>query len=460
MSAEFAKDVENKNLSLTEFAGAFFDASVRAPIDSARHQFGGKAQTTTAEVHSLESLESFESFSTKAGHLAGEAFDAMVVLAIAGKVLKAVKCAETIEHVAITDANNPISELGRKLPQYFKTLDAKEALLQATSDSGAQRALLKEQIAVKSDFSYDLMRLWQGTADCPGIVHYGDAQLAISEFPAARVAQIREALKLPVPEMSQSLFTLTFPQSQYDNLYDLSTGMARAKEKYFNYDLFEIANRMSMPEVHSIRDHYYDTPLSWMPTRDSSATPGFFHGTISPSLDSIIAEKSILPSNQLRARGIPQRTGETATQISAKDAVSITRDFKEAWAYHLTSPQYIDSYPVVFGVSRQAASIARLAGPIEPGEILIDHLHLDETLFGKLERLNSMGNPFGQAKPFSSAPADGARITHMYVPDMKVAETTQKLKSGRIRGVSVSGFSELKTPEWTDEPPLSEAELW
>jgi len=450
MSAEIAKDVENKQSSLYDFAGAFFDASVRAPIASARHLIDGKMQTRVAEAHLPESS------STKAGHLAGEVFDVMVVAAVAGKVIKSIKYVESIEHLVVTDANNPISQLRRKLPQYFESLDAKEALLQGTKDSGVQRSVLKEQIEHKSDFTLDLMKLWHGTADVPGIAKFSDAELATAEFPAAKVAQVREALKLPAPEMSQSLFKLTFPQGQYDQLYDLSHGMLQAKERFFNYDLYEVANRMSMPEVHSIRDHSHDTALSWMPTKESGATPGFFHGTISSSLDSIIAEKSILPSTELRTRGIKQNAGETAAHEAGKDEVSITRDFKEAWAYQLQNPQYIDSYPVVFGISRQAAASARLAGPIEPGEILIDQLHLDETLFSKLGRLS----PFSPTKAYRTASSEGALVTHIYVPDAKVSELGQKLKGGRVRGVSVSGLSELKTPDWTDELPLTEAELW
>ncbi|MDR3614687.1 MAG: hypothetical protein P4L53_14095 [Candidatus Obscuribacterales bacterium] len=450
MSAEIAKDVENKQSSLSEFAGAFFDASVRAPIASARHLFGGLQTNSVAESHSVESV------ATRAGHLAGEAFDVMVVSAVAGKVIKGIHFAESIEHLAVTESNNPISKLGRALPHYFETLDTKEALLQGAKDSAVQRSILKEQIAHKADFAHDLMNLWHGTTDVPGIAQFSDAELATTEFPAAKVSQVRAALKLPAPEMSQSLFKLTFPQGQYDQLYDLSHGMLGAKQRYYRYDLYDVADRMSMPEVHRIRDSFYDTPLSWMPTKASSAVPGFFHGTISSSLDSIVAEKAILPSNELRARGIEHNAGETAAYERGKDDVSITRDFKEAWAYQLQNPQYIDSYPIVYGVSRQAASRAQLVGPIEPGEILIDQLHLDETVFSKISKLL----PFNRPKVIGQGSAERALITHMYVPDAKVAEVSRKLENGRVRGVSVTGLSDLKTPQWTDEPPLTEAELW
>jgi hypothetical protein len=450
MSAEIAKDVENKQSSLSDFAGAFFDASVRVPIASIRHLVGGNTPVAVAETHSTESI------ATKAGHLAGEAFDVMVVSALAGKVIKSIQFAESFEHLAVTEANNPITKLGSKLPHYFETLDTKEALLQSTQDSGIQRSILKEQIAHKADFAHDLMQLWHGTPDVPGIAKYGDAELATTEFPATKVAQVREALRSAAPEMSQSLFKLTFPHGQYDQLYDLSHGMLGARQRYLNYDLYDVADRMSMPEVHRIRDSYYNTALSWMPTKDSSAVPGLFHGTISSSLDSIVAEKAILPSNELRARGIVHNAGETATHDQGKDDVSITRDFKKAWAYQLQNPQYIDSYPVVFGVSRQAARSAQLAGPLEPGEILIDQLHLDQTFFSKLGRFS----PFSQPNAYRPASGERALITHIYAPDAKVAEIAQKLRRGRVRGVSVTGLSDLKTPEWTDEPPLTEAESW
>jgi hypothetical protein len=454
MSAEIAKEAENKQSPLAEFAGAFFDASVRAPIDSARNLLAGKATNSITAGHVAESS------AAKAGHLAGEGFDVMAVAAVAGKVIKSIhfaeNIAESIENLAVTDANNPITKLGLQLPHYFETLDAKEAVSLGTKDSGIHRSILKEQIAHKVDFAHELMTLWHGTPDAPGIAKFTDVELATAEFPAEKVAQFREALSLAAPEMSQSLFKLTFPEAQYDQLYDLSHGMLGAKQRYFDYDLHDVADRMSMPDVHRIRDSFYDTPLSWMPTKDVKGVPGFFHGTISSGLDSIITEKSILPSSEVRARGIKQSAGETATHISGKDDVSITRDFKEAWAYQLRNPQYIDSYPIVYGVSRQAASQAHLVGPIEPGEILIDRLHLDETVFSRLGKLL----PFNQAKVAGQSSAERALITHLYVPDARVAEVSQKLKSGRVRGVSVTGLSDLKAPEWTDEPPLTEAELW
>ncbi|MFX5987646.1 hypothetical protein ABTF25_19705, partial [Acinetobacter baumannii] len=88
-------------------------------------------------------------------------------------------------------------------------------------------------------------------------------------------------------------------------------------------------------------------------------------------------------------------------------------------------------------ISRQAAKDARVAGFLEPGEILIDKLHMGP----------------------STSERSGA-ITHMYVPDGKVAEVINKLARGRVRGVSVTGLGDLKAPQWTHEVPLSELELY
>lgn len=137
----------------------------------------------------------------------------------------------------------------------------------------------------------------------------------------------------------------------------------------------------------------------------------------------------MLPSSEIRLRGIKQATGESAGQEFPRKAISMTRDFGEAFCYSRHSPPQLTDYPVVFGISRDVTSRAYSAGMLEPGEILINKLRLGSTFLQKL----------GLSKP---------EITHIFVPDAKVPEVTLNLANRRIRGVRVVGFSDIDSPRW------------
>src|SRR5207248_9107573 len=112
--------------------------------------------------------------------------------------------------------------------------------------------------------------------------------------------------------------------------------------------------------------------------------PNLFHGSISHSLPSIFTERTMFSARELRLRGIAQIAGESASEEFPRRAVSLTKDFNEAWAYHRHSPDYLTSYPVVFGVSADIIPKAHSAGILEPGEILTDKLRLGQSLWTRL----------------------------------------------------------------------------
>ncbi len=192
---------------------------------------------------------------------------------------------------------------------------------------------------------------------------------------------------------------------------------------------------MAMPRAHFVKDHDGLAPMSWMPFEPTDKITNLFHGTVSSSLPGVFAEGGMLPSYEMRLRGITH-AGESAGQEFAKRSISITRDFNESWAYHRHSPIGLDTYPVVFGISADVTPRVRSAGFIEPGEQLIDRLKLGI----------SLATTLGLRSP---------EITHIYVPDSKIPEVNQMLKAYRIKGVSVVGVNELPEPNWKPVPEIT-----
>jgi hypothetical protein len=210
------------------------------------------------------------------------------------------------------------------------------------------------------------------------------------------------------------------------------------REKFYGYDASGLREKMHLPEMHKHRDgHNYLTPHDWMPYDATPLLSNLFHGTMSNSLKSTLNEGKILSSSELRLRGIKQTAGESAGDEHARRAVSITREFNEAFGYHRTSPQYLTEFPIVYGISKSTAPRIRSAGMVEPGELLIDSLGLGQNLMTRL----GLRNP---------------DITHMYVPDAEVQNVTQQLWASRIKGVKVVGLNQIPEPKWHPEPTVQE----
>ncbi|HNM51198.1 MAG TPA: hypothetical protein PKN86_15895, partial [Candidatus Obscuribacter sp.] len=137
-------------------------------------------------------------------------------------------------------------------------------------------------------------------------------------------------------------------------------------------------------------------------------------------------------ARKMRLRGIQQLPGESANEQFGRRAISMTRDFSEAFCYHRHSPEVLTDFPVVFGISRDVTKRAWSAGSLEPGEILIDKLHL-----------GSIWQKLGLKKP---------DVTHIYVPDSQVPFVNLALARRRVSGVRVVGFNQMESPEWLPVP--------
>jgi hypothetical protein len=345
----------------------------------------------------------------------------------------------------LTPKNNPITAFENEFPRFLDKMARKEQSMLEAEDRTARFAIHDEMGVIRTDFATRLLTLWHGTSKEPGIVSYKDAELATSNAPAQRVAQIRHALTLTAradyPSLSpltQALTSLAPEHLRADigKNHELLGEIGKAKEKFFGYDERELTTRMSMPAEVYYKKRAYGTPVNWLPFQATQTLANYFHGTVSNSLPSILTERSMLPASELRLRGITQATGESAGQEFPRRAISITTDFDEAWAYTRHSPDYLTGHPIVIGISQNVASKARPAGMLEPGEILVPKLRLGESLLTKL----------GLRKP---------EITHIYAPDMKVADITRQLAAHRIKGVRVVGLNELKAPQY-DLPKASQ----
>jgi len=340
----------------------------------------------------------------------------------------------------LTAANNPVKSFDKDLTQYFAKLDK----LDATPRGARDREVLKEMTAVRSDFALKLLTLLHGSADSPGILHHSDAELATPELSVERVAKIREALtssaraEYPNPSpLTQALIDLSLVEveGRFDNYeLDAGGGLALAKERFYNYDEDGLFKRMVMPSELYHEKREYGKPVTWMPFEATENLPNFFHGTMSNSLPSLFAERTLFSSKEMRLRGIEQVSGESAKEQFPRRAVSMTTDFNEAWAYHRHSPASLTNYPVILGISSDVASRAWPAGMLEPGETLIDKLRLGSSLLTDL----------GLRKP---------ELTHVFVPDSQVAQITQQLARYRVPGVNVVGLDQIPSPQWIEPVP-------
>lgn len=341
----------------------------------------------------------------------------------------------------LTADNNPIATFEREVPKYFRNISEREAALAAVEGPEALSPWGRHQALepVRTEFGVKLLEMWHGTKDGPGIKHHTDVELATaSGVPVERVAEIRKAVATPVSthKIDENVSPLTVSLAKLAN-HDIE-GVSifndpyvvdiinASRGKYFGYDPKELGNRMAMPSWHHYKDHGYGTPVEWSPFEPSPNLPSYFHGSMSPSLPSIARERSLFNSKEMRIRGIAQETGESANESSPRRAVSMTRDFDEAWAYHNHSPQSVAAFPLVYGISRDVAPRTWRAGSLEPGELLTNRLRFGDSIFGWRK----------------------SDISHIFAPDPEVAAIAQGLATRGVRGVRVVGFSEIPKPEW------------
>lgn len=345
----------------------------------------------------------------------------------------------------LTPENNPVNTFEKALPEYFERVQKGEEAWELNA-TGNRYDVHREMQQVKGDFAAKLMEVWHGTADKPGFKHYTDAELATPTTSVERVAQIRNALQQPaydkhqVDKLTDALVELA-PRKLTEDLrteaYTLDH-IELGREKFYGYDHKDLNTKMGLPEMHFHRDrNNYITPHDWMPYDATPLVANLFHGTMSNSLKSVMHEGKILPSSELRLRGLKQVTGESAGDEFARRSVSITREFTEAYSYHRTGPQYLTEFPVVYGISKSVAPRVQSAGASEPGELLIPSMGLGHNLLTRL----GLRNP---------------DITNIYVPDAEVLNVTQQLWANRINGVKVVGFNQIPEPKWHPEPTVQE----
>ncbi len=345
----------------------------------------------------------------------------------------------------LTADNNPVNVFEKALPEYFQRIQKGEEAWELNA-TGNRYDVHREMQQVRGDFAAKLMEVWHGTGDKPGFKHYTDVELATTTTKVERVAQIRNALMQPahdknhVDKLTDALVELAPKKLTEDLRYDAYAmdGIELGREKFYGYNTSSLNQKMGLPEMHFHRDrNNYNTPHDWMPFDATPVLANLFHGTMSNSLKSVMHEGKILPSSELRLRGIEQTAGESAGQEFPRRAVSITREFSEAFGYHRTSPQYLTEFPVVYGISKSVAPRVRSAGMVEPGELLVPSMGLGHNLLTRLGLRST-------------------DVTNMYVPDAEVHNVTQQLWANRINGVRVVGLNQIPEPKWHPEPTVQE----
>lgn len=347
----------------------------------------------------------------------------------------------------LTAQNNPATTFEKALPEYFERVKKTDELYDPPN-KGDRYTWYQQSQEVKSDFAAKLMEVWHGTAEKPGLKHYSDAELATSTTSAERVAEIRHALQQSSKRINNSdrdaltdAIEKLAPKELYEDLrYDSYSVdlLAKGSEKFYGYDISAMEKNMSMPRMHHHRDHNnYITPNDWMPFDATPQLANLFHGSHSASLGSIMRERGMMSSAELRLRGLEQKSGESAGQEFPRRAISITRDFNEAFAYTHQGPEFISEFPVIYGISKDIAPRVYRAGAHEPGELLIDKMSLGNTLLTRL----------GLRRP---------DITNIYVPDAEVSSVAQQLWRNRVSGVNVVGFNQIPKPNWHPEPTVQE----
>ncbi|MDQ5933247.1 MAG: hypothetical protein QG574_545 [Cyanobacteriota bacterium erpe_2018_sw_21hr_WHONDRS-SW48-000092_B_bin.40] len=341
--------------------------------------------------------------------------------------------------VALTAENNPVTAFEKEYPQFIKNIEALEKKYEATP-RGDRRNVYDEMAEEQARFAEKLLTILHGTADKPGLNSYSNLELAQGTHSIERVAAIRETLTASLKRQdfrSASAFEEGMAKlaprdiSGDPDTYTILRGLGQARERFFNFDERALSKKLSLPSEYHYKSRAYGTPADWMPFESSEKLSNLFHATVSRALDSIFTEGKLLPAKELRLRGIKQIAGESADEQFPRRAISMTRNFSEAFCYHRHSPESLADFPVVFGISRHAVAGAKgwNAGMLEPGELLTNKLNLGS---GILEKL-------GLRKP---------DITHLFVPDTQVSAVSRALASHRIGGLRVIGFNDMDTPQW------------
>lgn len=339
---------------------------------------------------------------------------------------------ETAPRPMLTAENNPVVAIERDLPKFYDSFERIDEKYDQV-DRKQFHEIFEENRQKSTEFGEQLLKWWHGTATEPGLKHFTDQELATPTIPPERVAEIRKAFSTQGRELDDPIAQLVGRQSTDTN--SVANGIEFAKERFFGYNEDSLRRKMSMPREHAVKDSEGLSPMSWMPFEPTDKLPNLFHGTVSSSLPGVFAERGLLPSAEIRLRGMTH-AGEAATHDYGRKAISVTRDFNEGWGYHRHSPLSLDTYPVVFGISADVVPKLRSAGMLEPGEQLVDRLKLGNSLLTRI----------GLTKP---------EITHIYVPDSKIVEVNTLLDAYRIKGVSVVGVDEMPKPNWKPTPQIT-----
>ncbi|MBU6453738.1 MAG: hypothetical protein KGS72_18305 [Cyanobacteria bacterium REEB67] len=342
---------------------------------------------------------------------------------------------------ALTAENNPVRAFHQDYAQYIKDIDAAE-LKYDTAPRQERRDHYDKINEIKGDFAAKLLGHWYGTAERPGLASFSDVELASTEYPVEKVAQVRQAL---TASMKRPAYNTASPfEAAMERLspgelegsndtYEIGSGLGSGKEKFFDFSEKALSEKLGLNSEHHFLDRNHSTPLSWMPFEPSQKLANLFHCTVSRSLDSVLTERALLSSREMRLRGISQETGESAGNEFPSRAISMTRNFPVAFCYHRHSPAALTDFPLVFGISRDVVSRSQLAGFLEPGELLVDKLKIGTSW---LDRLTGR-------KP---------DVTHIYAPDSEVDNINHMLSRRRISGVNVVGFNEIDEPQWNQTP--------
>lgn len=345
--------------------------------------------------------------------------------------------------VALTAENNPVTAFEKEYPQYIKNIEALEKKYEELPRA-EHRSVFEQIREEQAQFAEKLLAILHGGAGKPGMNSYSNAELAQGHS-IERVAAIRETLTASLKRndyRSASAFEEGMAKlaprdiSGEHDTFSIIDGLAKARERFFNFDERSLTQRLSLPAEYHYKARAYGTPVDWMPYEPSDKLTNLFHATGSQALDSILTEGKLLPAKELRLRGIKQVAGESADEQFPRRAISMTRNFSEAFAYHRHGHESLADFPLVFGISRDVVSGAKSwnAGVSEPGELLTSKLNLGSGIFEKL----------GLRKP---------DITHLFVPDTQVSAVSRALASHRIAGVRVVGFNDMDTPKWQPISP-------
>lgn len=374
--------------------------------------------------------------------------------------------------VPLTAENHPVGIFEREFPEYIKKVNegnAKLDRMQAEAEA-AQEAARKAGLSrfdrkelpgnsnadrheiweglgeTHSQFMEKLMGVWfgkpgqNGQPARPGMVSYSDAELAAGGHSVERVAAIRSALNQSMKRegyheyspFEEAMSKLAPPSAPMEGKFEMIRGLGQARERFFEFNETEMTKKLSLSTEHHIRNRAPNTPISWMPFEPSETLANLFHTTVSRALPSTLIERGLLPAREMRLRGITQATGESSNEQFGRQVISMTRNFSESFCYHRHSVDFLTDFPLVWGISKNVANRARLAGMSERGEIVIDRLRVGETL----------GQKLGLSKP---------EVTHVYVPDSQVQNVIQTFANYRVPGVRVVGFNQMETPKWKAE---------